>query len=851
MARRGRTAAFAALLLVAGVVAASPVRAAPSSPSPSPGWPSRPSSHTPPKLSSDLDPENSISLENRTGAASAKTASALVQVKGPDVDAVRAAVEAVGGEVRTTSSIGVVANVDRTQLRALADDQRVAFVMRPQTLRPDVISEGVDNVGVNRLGATGAKAWQDAGRDGTGVKVAIVDVGFDKYTTESVAGRLPALPSIKTQNFCGPNMVGFDGRGPNGTLPPIDHGTAVAEIVHQMAPNATLYLVCVFTDADMTSAANYLYGEGVTIVNASIGDVLGGRGDGTGVAGTPAAAVYLGRQGGQLWSVASGNEALGHYQFSAFDRDNDGAVEINGGTPSPGPEGTETYSYTLAAGAVSNVGMKWDAWPTSNQTFDMCFFRGEISQLGLVGCQLGSPNVNATPTLRAAFPNDTGSAQTYFLVIFRSTAQTTITPRVDLYFQGQEEDLQAVRVDGSVSEPATSPFVMAVGAHCYANGSLEPFSGQGPTIDGRMKPDLSGPDGVSNDVASGVFSGFCNNHAGFYGTSAAAPHAAGAAALVKQAGPKGTPQQIQNLLMDRGADAGPPGPDNQYGHGRLNLGPLAFAYFRTVQSGAGAVSPSPGRTDVFVKGDDGGMWTRTITGSGLSQWTSLDGIITSDPDVSSWGGGRMDLFARGTDNALYHRWTGDGTNWANWERLGGVLTSGPTAVSWGPNRIDVFVRGTDNSLWTMFWNGSSWSGFIRLGGVLTADPDVASWGPNRLDVFVRGTDNGLWHQWWDGAHWSGFEGFGGVLSAGPTAVSWGLNRIDVAVRGSDAQMYVRSWNGSSWSGYAPRGGLLLSAPELASPGNGLLEAFGQGTDAKLYRQSFNGSWLGWTSLGPP
>ncbi|GAG87462.1 unnamed protein product, partial [marine sediment metagenome] len=39
-------------------------------------------------------------------------------------------------------------------------------------------------------------------------------------------------------------------------------------------------------------------------------------------------------------------------------------------------------------------------------------------------------------------------------------------------------------------------------------------------------------------------------------------------------------------------------------------------------------------------------------------------------------------------------------------------------------RLDVFVRGTDNALWYKWWDGA-WHGFKSLGGFLIADPDVA------------------------------------------------------------------------------------------------------------------------------
>jgi hypothetical protein len=37
--------------------------------------------------------------------------------------------------------------------------------------------------------------------------------------------------------------------------------------------------------------------------------------------------------------------------------------------------------------------------------------------------------------------------------------------------------------------------------------------------------------------------------------------------------------------------------------------------------------------------------------------------------------------------------------WSGWEKLGGQLTSSPSACSWGGVRIDVFAKGTDNALW--------------------------------------------------------------------------------------------------------------------------------------------------------
>lgn len=75
------------------------------------------------------------------------------------------------------------------------------------------------------------------------------------------------------------------------------------------------------------------------------------------------------------------------------------------------------------------------------------------------------------------------------------------------------------------------------------------------------------------------------------------------------------------------------------------------------------------------------------------------GTLTSSPAVSPWALGRLGVFARGTDNAVYHKWFSGG--WSGWESLGGGLLHplGPAAVSWGFNRIDTFVVGIDSQLY--------------------------------------------------------------------------------------------------------------------------------------------------------
>src|SRR4051794_24860038 len=98
-----------------------------------------------------------------------------------------------------------------------------------------------------------------------------------------------------------------------------------------------------------------------------------------------------------------------------------------------------------------------------------------------------------------------------------------------------------------------------------------------------------------------------------------------------------------------------------------------------------------------------------------------------------------------------------------WEDLGGPVLEQPSCVSWGPGRLDCFARGTANILYHAWWDGQNWAGWEDLGGVLLEVPSCVSWGPNRLDCFARGADAGLMHRAWDGQNWLAWEDLGGSL----------------------------------------------------------------------------------------
>ena len=112
----------------------------------------------------------------------------------------------------------------------------------------------------------------------------------------------------------------------------------------------------------------------------------------------------------------------------------------------------------------------------------------------------------------------------------------------------------------------------AIDASDPGHDTIEPFSSRGPveiffpTRETRQKPDVAAIDGVSVTGAGGFPSPF-------FGTSAAAPHVAGIAALLKQL--CSSQERIGNALKSSAVDLGVPGQDNIYGAGLIDASAAA------------------------------------------------------------------------------------------------------------------------------------------------------------------------------------------------------------------------------------------------------------------------------------
>ncbi len=146
------------------------------------------------------------------------------------------------------------------------------------------------------------------------------------------------------------------------------------------------------------------------------------------------------------------------------------------------------------------------------------------------------------------------------------------------------------------SVPANYPETFAVGS-VNSSWNVSSFSARGPSsCDLGVFPNVVAPgEGV---MTSGLTYGVFTDQLAFVnGTSFAAPHVAGAMALLRSAKPDLTVDEMQNLLQTTARDLGTAGSDNSYGYGLLDV---ATAYAAL----PAAPPPSDADSDGFVVADD-------------------------------------------------------------------------------------------------------------------------------------------------------------------------------------------------------------------------------------------------------
>jgi len=460
-----------------------------------------------------------------------------------NTDALRSRVRAAGGRVVAEYNNVVFADVPPSAIESLGARQDVSQIRPQSTYQTRGQSERAAPGGTLAEGVIASKVadLHRRGITGKGVKIGLLDFGFAKYDEVMQAGRVPRPAA---QNAFG--QQSFDGMG--------IHGTACAEIIHAMAPDAEIYLALSAPHTGgMIQAAQWLETQGVQIISASVGGHLDPH-NGTGL--LDQFVDEMSQKTGILWVVAAGNEGSSHWMGTTADRDGDGLIDITG---SPNPQ----FLGIQAGGKQIDVQIVWDSWganplePSTTEDVDACLFKPANGKIESVGCStLPQQGAGSAPRERIVADVEPGGV---YLLALKAT-HITRAAKIHVVVEGAMR-IEPMVKGGSIGSPASSHTALAVGAVDVRNDNLEAYSSNGPTDDERLKPEVSAPDATSTPLYS---------NGRFHGTSAATPHTAGFAALVKQMNPRIGRERLEQAIEQAVRPKGDPVPNYAFGYGHID-----------------------------------------------------------------------------------------------------------------------------------------------------------------------------------------------------------------------------------------------------------------------------------------
>jgi minor extracellular serine protease Vpr len=535
----------------------------------------------------ELNVESLKSSGALASAASQKAQAARVSTQQASV---RGQLESMGARILSAQRVGAngfrvaVPAGQLTRLRSIVGVRSVGQVKYHET---DHL-QSVPWVGAPSV-------WQNLGAKGKGVKVAVIDTGIDylhanfggagnpgDYAANDRAvvepGTFPTAKVIGGYDFAGPTYnANVAGSTPTPDSDPLDfggHGTHVAGTVAGVgvqgsigpgvAPEASLYALKVFGDNGGSTGLTSLAiewamdpnGDGdmsdrVDVINMSLGSAFGDPNDPTAISANNAADI------GIIVVASAGNEGPTPY-VTGSPAVAASAISIAASLP-----GGRLYPQLTVTAPASVAGVKPAVEGAGQVTFE---------QTGpIVGnIVAAAPAIGCTPlTNAAAIANNIAliARGTCGFVVKYQQAQAAGARAIIVYNNTAADPIVMGGLDATVTIPGVMTTLatgQALTAAVGVTGRIEvvadpskdnriaDFSSQGPgQMDSSFKPDMTAPGEAIISSAVGTGTGSAN----FSGTSMAAPHVAGAAALLRQLHPHLNHSAIKALLQNSSANA--------------------------------------------------------------------------------------------------------------------------------------------------------------------------------------------------------------------------------------------------------------------------------------------------------
>ncbi|MDJ0839342.1 MAG: S8 family serine peptidase [Acidobacteriota bacterium] len=406
------------------------------------------------------------------------------------------------------------------------------------------------------------------GLDGSGLTIGSLSDSFDcdgGAASEVASNDLPA-GIVVLQDFC-----------PGGT----DEGRAMMQLIHDVAPGSKQLFAT--TQFGIAGFANAIINLAVAGADIMVDDIIYFA-EPMYQDGIIAQAADIVKNAGIPYFSAAGNDGRSAYRAPYSPSGVPGLFGGNRHDFDPGPAVDDLLTITLFPG-VTNVVLQW-----ADPSFSISGPPGAAGDLDVLLYTTGGGFLG----LGSAAVNIGGDPVEIFGIFYGGSTPIDVALGVELFEGAFPQDLKILlfgsgqisenqTFSGSLYGHANAAGAFAVGASAWFNtfawnsftnpAFLNGFSSAGPQpiffdLDGnpvneiREKPEAVGPDGTNTTFFGSdlgfSFQGEPDGFPNFFGTSAAAPHVAAAAALIKQTDKSLTPDEVYSLLEDTADDMDDP-----------------------------------------------------------------------------------------------------------------------------------------------------------------------------------------------------------------------------------------------------------------------------------------------------